>query len=429
MNIVDSELVLSGFQRLGFLETRSGEDADVLILNTCSVRDHAEHRVFSRIGALRSWKQDRPRRVLAVMGCMAQREAVAIRRRMPHVDLVAGTRDFPKIPELARRIRAGEGPFVVVDGTARPDVVRNPASRPRLYQAYVSIMRGCDRPCTYCIVPTVRGRAVSRPMEEVVWEVRALVEDGVVEVCLLGQTVNAYDGGRRGRVHLGTLIRELESVDGLRRLRFVTNHPQDFNEEIVAAMAESTRLDRFLHMPIQSGSNRILKAMRRGYTVEKYRSTVAAIRQAIPDMQIGCDWIVGYPGEVEADHEASLQVCEEIGFSQSFIFKYSPRPRTNAAELVDDVPEDVKKRRNQELLAVQERVSRDANRQLIGTETDVLIEGRSKLDRDRWSGRDPAHRVVILDDPDLASGMIVRAKIRSATALTLFADLVTERVR
>ena len=429
MNIVDSELVLSGFRRLGFAEALSSDDADVLILNTCSVRDHAEHRVFSRIGALRSWKLGRDRRVLAVMGCMAQREARSIRRRMPHVDLVAGTRDFPLIPDLTRRIRLGEGPFVVTDGQERPDVVRDPASRPRLHQAYVSIMRGCDRPCTYCIVPTVRGRAVSRPMEEVVQEVQLLVDDGVVEVCLLGQTVNAYDGGRRGQVNLGTLIRRLESVDGLRRLRFVTNHPQDFNDEIVAAMAESTRLDRFLHMPIQSGSNRILRAMRRGYTIEKYRSSVAEIRQAIPDMQIGCDWIVGYPGETEEDHQASLQICEEIGFCQSFVFKYSPRPHTNAAGLEDDVPHEIKKRRNQDLLALQEQISLRRNRDLVGSETDVLIEGRSKLDRTRWSGRDPAHRIVVLENPDLAPGMIVRARIRDATALTLFADLITEQVR
>ena len=424
MNIVDSELVLGGFRKLAFTEALSSDEADVIVLNTCSVRDHAEHRVISRIGALRTWKKALPGRALVVMGCMAQRDAKDIRRRMPHVDLVAGTKDFPRIPELVVRIRQGEGPFVALDGEDRPDVTRDPGSRPRKHQAFVSIMRGCNRPCTYCIVPTVRGRATSRPMEEVVSEVKSLVDDGVVEVCLLGQTVNAYDGGGRGQGNLGTLIRQLESVEGLRRLRFVTSHPQDFSEEIIREMAASTRLDRFLHMPIQSASNRMLKAMRRGYTLEKYLSTVAAIRDAIPDMQFGCDWIVGFPGETEEDHQQSVEVCREIGFSQSFVFKYSPRPGTAAAVLPDDVPEEIKKRRYQDLLAAQAEVSARANSRLIGLETDVLIEGRSRLDQSKWSGRDPAHRIVVLDQNGLAPGMIIRARVRKVTALTLFADLV-----
>ncbi len=428
MNVVDAELVLGRFKGLNYGETDRYEDADVVVFNTCSVRGHAEDKVFSRLGALRPWKKERPGRVVAVMGCMAQREATDIRRRMPHVDVVAGTRDFPKLAGLVDRVRGGEGPFLVIDGEERPDIERSPTSRPRPFQAYVTIMRGCNRPCTYCIVPTVRGREISRPVDEIVDEVKGLVDDGVIEVCLLGQTVNAYDGQDRGRTTLGTLLRALDRVDGLRRLRFVTSHPSEFNDDTWAAMAESSKLDRFLHMPIQSGSDRMLKAMRRGYTVDKYRRIVDRVREVLPDMGIGCDWIVGFPGETEEDHEASLRICEEIGFSQSFVFKYSPRPGTKAAEEhADDVPTDVKKRRNRELLAVQERVSLAAHRATVGETMQVLFEAKSRLDDSKWSGRNPQHRIVVAADERIRPGTIADVRIEDATALTLFGDVVALR--
>lgn len=424
MNIVDAELVLGRFRQLDYVETASYDDADVLVFNTCSVRGHAEDRVFSRLGALRGWKTARANRVIAVMGCMAQREADDIRRRMPHVDVITGTRDFPQLAELVVRSRRGEGSFLVVDGGQRPDVDRTPAVRPRRFQAYVTIMRGCNRPCTYCIVPTVRGQEISRPVDEIEAEVRALVAEGVREVCLLGQTVNAYDGQRRGEVTLGTLLRRLDEIDGLRRLRFITSHPREFTADTLDAMAASTRLDRFLHMPIQSGSDRVLRRMKRGYTVAAYREIVGQIRSRIPDMEIGCDWIVGFPGETDEDFELSLQACEEFRFSQSFVFKYSPRPGTVAAEeMPDDVPEPVKKARNQALLGAQERVSLQKNAALVGTTTEVVVEGPSRLDPERWTTRDPAHRIVIVDDKRLQPGSFARITIRSATALTLFGDV------
>lgn len=425
MNVVDAELVLGRFKGLRYGETDRYEDADVVVFNTCSVRGHAEDRVFSRLGALRPWKRERPGRVLAVMGCMAQREARDIRRRMPHVDVVTGTRDFPKLPALVERVRGGEGPFLVIDGEERPDIERSPTSRPRPFQAYVTIMRGCNRPCTYCIVPTVRGREISRPVDELVDEVRALVDDGVIEVCLLGQTVNAYDGQDRGKTTLGTLLRELDRIDGLRRLRFITSHPSEFNDDTWAAMAESSKLDRFLHMPLQSGSDRVLRDMRRGYTVDKFRRIVDRVRGIIPDMGIGCDWIVGFPGETEEDHQASLRVSEEIGFSQSFVFKYSPRPGTKAAEeRKDDVPLEVKKRRNAELLAVQTRVSLAEHQRLVGRTMEVLFEARSRLDDTKWSGRNPQHRIVVTGDPRIGPGSIADVRVTDATALTLFGDVV-----
>lgn len=424
MNVVDAELVAGRFQRLSYGRTAIYDEADVVVFNTCSVRGHAEDRVFSRLGELREWKRARKGRVLAVMGCLAQREAHDIRRRMPHVDVITGTKDFPKLPELVHRARAGEGPFVVIDGVLRPDVPRMPSTRPRPYQAYVTIMRGCNRPCTYCIVPTVRGREVSRPVDEVVAEVQQLAEDGVIEICLLGQTVNAYDGGERGAATLGTLLRRLDGIPGLERLRFITSHPADFDDDTLAAMVESPRLDRFLHMPMQSGSDRVLKAMKRGYTVERYRATVDRIRALIPDMEFGCDWIVGFPGETDADFAASAAECESIRFSQSFVFKYSPRPGTFAAEsLRDDVPEDVKRERNRVLLGVQERVSLAAHRARIGTTTRVLFEGRSRLDDSRWAGRDPAHRIVCVADERIREGLAADVRITSATALTLFGEL------
>lgn len=423
MNIVDAELVLGRFSDHAYASTERYEDADVVVFNTCSVRGHAEDRVFSRLGALRRWKSERPDRVLAVMGCMAQREADDIRRRMPHVDVVTGTKDFPKLPELVVRARRGEGPFVVLDGEERPDVDRAPTTRPRPYQAFVTIMRGCNRPCTYCIVPTVRGKEVSRPVMEVVDEVKGLVDSGVVEICLLGQTVNAYDGQRRGEVTLGTLLRELDRIDGLRRLRFITSHPREFTPDTIDAMVDCSRLDRFLHMPIQSGSDAVLRGMKRGYTVDQYRTIVARIKDRIPDMEVGCDWIVGFPGETEEDHQASLAVCREMQFSQSFVFKYSPRPGTVAAEqLEDDVPETVKKSRNQDLLAVQSEVSLARHQQRLGTETEILIEGTSRLDDTRLAGRDPAHRIVVIKDQGQRPGELIRVRITDATALTLVGE-------
>lgn len=429
MNIVDAELVLGRFAALDYGPTERYEDADVVVFNTCSVRGHAEDRVYSRLGALRRWRSERADRVLAVMGCMAQREADDLRARMRHVDVITGTRDFPRLPELVARARRGEGPFVVIDGEERPDVERLATSRPRPYQAYVTIMRGCNRPCTYCIVPTVRGREISRPVDEVVDEVKALVDDGVVEVCLLGQTVNAYDGQQRGRVTLGTLLGELDRVDGLRRLRFITSHPREFTDDTLDAMAGHGRLDRFLHMPIQSGSDDVLRRMKRGYTVDQYRAIVERIRARIPDMELGCDWIVGFPGETDEDHAKSVEVCREMQFSQSFVFKYSPRPGTVAAtEMEDTVPEAVKKRRNQDLLKAQEEVSIARHRARLGTTTQVLIEGPSRLDASRLAGRDPAHRIVVIPDEGQRAGEIVPVRITDATALTLFGEVVREAV-
>ncbi len=428
MNVVDAELVLGRLRKLHYVETRDYDAADVVVFNTCSVRGHAEDRVISRLGALRQWKRSKRGRVLAVMGCMAQREAADIRRRMPHVDVITGTKDFPKLADLVEQARAGSGPFVVIDGELRPDIERMPVTRPQPYQAYVTIMRGCNRPCTYCIVPTVRGREVSRPVEEVVSEVEALVNDGVVEICLLGQTVNAYDGGSRGAATLGTLLRRLDRVPGLRRLRFVTSHPRDFDDDTMDAMGECSKLDRFLHMPVQSGSDRILRAMKRGYSVERYRRIVDAIRTRVPDMQIGCDWIVGFPGETEEDFAQSVALCEEMRFVQSFVFKYSPRPGTEAEQkLVDDVPDAVKKERNQRLLAAQESVSIDENKKRIGSEAEILIEGTSRIDETRLMGRDSAHRIVVVPrgtHEGLRAGAFARVRIVDSTALTLVGEVV-----
>lgn len=425
MNVVDAELVLGRMKRRNYVETRDYDRADVVVFNTCSVRGHAEDRVYSRLGALRNWKRAVPGRVLAVMGCMAQREAEDIRKRMPHVDVITGTKDFPRLAEMVDAVRSLGGSQVAVDGVERPDIERMPTTRPNPFQAYVTIMRGCNRPCTYCIVPTVRGREVSRPVDEIAAEVEALVEDGVVEVCLLGQTVNAYDGGSRGAATLGTLLRRLDGIDGLRRLRFITSHPRNFDEDTIEALAECKRLDRFLHMPLQSGSDRVLRAMKRGYSVERYRRIVDRVRSAVPDMEVCSDWIVGFPGETEEDHALSVKACEEMGFVQSFVFKYSPRPGTDAAvNLVDDIPEEVKKRRHQDLLQAQERVSIASNRRCVGVETEIIVEGRSRLDDSKWAGRDRAHRIVVVADDRLKPGAFARVRIVDATALTLFGEVV-----
>lgn len=435
MNKLDSELVESKLRQRGYQPATGEADADVVLLNTCSVRQHAEDRVWSKLGKLRIRKRTDPGLVVGVLGCMAQEHKRYLLSRMPHVDLVVGPSAFGDIDDTVETARqrnaaiaverepartkhevAGAGVLAVDQGASGDTIRRDVRVRPHRSQAFVSVMRGCNMPCTYCIVPTTRGDEVSRPIADLVEETQRLCDDGVTEITLLGQTVNAYGRDLTGQnATLARLLRALHEIPSLRRLAFITSHPNFLNPELTAALAELPKVARYLHLPAQSGSNAVLKAMRRGYTVERYLARIEQLRAVAPDIELHSDFIVGYPGETAADFDATVAFLRQVGFAQSYVFKYSPRPGTHAADLVDDVAEADKERRNQVLLAVQEELTLAKNRALVGTIAEVLVEGHSKV-AGRLSGRTAHHRLVHFAGDDDLIGQYVPVRITEALA-------------
>lgn len=396
MNMLDSELVVAALRKQGFELTADVAQADTVLFNTCSVREHAEHKIYSALGRLKYSRRQRPNQVIGVIGCMAQKDQNVVFQRAPHVDLVVGTGQLAQIPDLVEQARADRQQRLAVsldrrDATRQAvsdsfqsyDPLRDPEMRPSPYQAFVRIMIGCDKFCTYCVVPMTRGPEQSRPPRDIIREVRQLVQEGVKEVTLLGQTVNSYKYTEEGRLlRLSDLIAAFHDTPGLERIKFVTNFPRDMGNDLLLAIRDLPKVARYLHVPAQSGCNDVLKRMKRGYTVEEYRDMMARIREIIPDCAVSSDFIVGFCGETEESFQKSMDLIREFRFKNSFIFKYSPRPGTKADELLaDDIPEEVKRRRNNEMLSLQNEISEEDNAQLIGREFEVLVEGLSKAAR------------------------------------------------
>jgi len=443
MNKLDSELVETKLQQRGYSAAIAEAEADVVLINTCSVRQHAEDRVWSKLGKLRIRKRTEPQLVVGVLGCMAQEHKRYMLSRMPHVDLVVGPSAFGDIDETVEAARSrnqslvlerepaktkheviGAGMLSVDHGISGDSIRRNVKVRPHHSQAYMSIMRGCNMPCSYCIVPTTRGDEISRPIPDLVDEANRLVDDGVSEITLLGQTVNAYGRDLKGQgATLAGLLRALHEIPALRRLAFITSHPNFLSPDLIDALAELPKVSRYLHLPVQSGSNAVLKAMRRGYTVERYKKRIEQLWAKVPDMELHSDFIVGYPGETEEDFEATAALMKEVRFAQSYIFKYSPRPGTLSSELVDDVSDADKNRRNQVLLAIQEELSLEKNQAMVGQTVEVLVEGDSKV-AGRMTGRTAHHRLVHFeaDDQDLV-GQYVPVTISEALAHSCVGEL------
>jgi tRNA-2-methylthio-N6-dimethylallyladenosine synthase len=448
MNMLDSELVVASLRRQGYELTDNPHLADTILFNTCSVRQHAEDKIYSALGRLKQTKKQHPDKIIGVLGCMAQKDQQLIFDRAPYVDLVVGPGQLHQIPELLLQIASGSGPKMEVsldrtEGSRSEversfesfDPLRDEEMRPSPYQAFVRIMIGCDKFCTYCIVPKVRGPEQSRPAAHIVSEARRLADEGCREITLLGQTVNSYRHTADGRTtRLSDLIARLHDIEGLDRIKFVTNYPKDMTDDLLQVVRDLPKCSHYLHIPAQSGSNEVLKRMKRGYTVEDYREMYARIREMIPDAAVTSDFIIGFCGETEDDFEATKQLLCESRFKNSFIFKYSPREGTKGYELyADDVPEDVKRRRNTELLDLQTEISEEDNQQFLGRQVEVLIEGPSKVSRKHHPdaeipqliGRTMCDRIVVFEGNRRLIGRIMPITIYDANAFTLFGSVVT----
>lgn len=426
MNLLDSDKISGALERHGFERAREASEADVIILNTCSIREKAEEKVFSELGRLRALKDGHDGVVLAVCGCVAQQEGARIFERAPHVDLVIGTRATGTLPVLIHRIRSGdESARRTADTELRNDSVHFPYDQirrePAAGKAYVTVVEGCNHRCSFCIVPTTRGREVSRDMDDVLAEVRQLVEQGVAEVEFLGQTVNAYRDPR-GRT-LADLLVAASRVAGVRRIRFTTSHPAQMTERLVDAMATTRpKVCPYLHLPVQSGSTAVLRAMRRGYDRDGYLRKVEALRARMPDLALGTDIIVGFPTETDADFRDTLRLVQEVEFDTVYSFVYSPRPGTPAAGWPDPIPPREKRERLEALQCVQKTIQERRHAAYVGKEVEVLVEGPSKRNASEWSGRTPDFRVVNFAG-NTAPGRFETVRITGATAFSLRGEL------
>jgi tRNA-2-methylthio-N6-dimethylallyladenosine synthase len=425
MNEYDSERVAGLLRERRWELTADETEADLILVNTCAIREKAEDKVFSKLGELRLLKAQRPELVIGVMGCMAQLHQGLIQRRAPAVDLVFGSPAIARVAELVDRVRrerrpvleAGEGPLVKI--TARPPSARR-------LKAFVTVMEGCEKHCTFCVVPTTRGRERSHTPEAIVDEVRLLAAEGCREVTLLGQTVNAYGRDLTPLTDLGELFARVNDVDDIARIRFTTSNPYNLTPKLIRAMRDVPKVCEYFHLPLQSGSNRVLERMNRGYTRERYLELAAEIRDAVPDMAFSTDLIVGFPGETEADFAETLEMVERVGYDNVFVFRFSRRPGTPAATMPDQVPDEVKADRNTRLLQVAERVSADRSRRLVGRTVEVLVDGTSKKNAGELSGRTRCNRVVNFDGQGRASvGELASVRIDQALPHSLRGTLAS----
>ncbi|WP_440053883.1 tRNA (N6-isopentenyl adenosine(37)-C2)-methylthiotransferase MiaB [Pseudoalteromonas sp. T1lg65] len=410
----------------GYQLTEEAEQADVILLNTCSIREKAQEKVFHQLGRWKLLKDSNPDLVIGVGGCVASQEGDTIRQRAPFVDIVFGPQTLHRLPEMIKQVQNKEGSVIDISFPEIEKFDRLPEPKAEGPTAFVSIMEGCSKYCTFCVVPYTRGEEVSRPLDDVILEVAQLAEQGVREVNLLGQNVNAY----RGEMHDGEicyfsdLLRYVAAIDGIDRIRYTTSHPVEFTPDIIEAYADVPELVDHLHLPVQSGSDRILNLMKRGHTALEYKSTIRKLRKIRPNLSMSSDFIIGFPGETNADFEATMNLINDIGFDMSFSFIYSARPGTPAADLPDDVSEQEKKER---LYILQNRInqmSQDISRKMHGTEQRILVEGPSKKNPMELRGRTENNRVVNFEGPHSVIGQFVDVRITEALPNSLRGELI-----
>ncbi|UEC23471.1 tRNA (N6-isopentenyl adenosine(37)-C2)-methylthiotransferase MiaB [Pasteurella canis] len=427
MNEYDSSKMADLLNSTHGLElTEIPEEADVLLLNTCSIREKAQEKVFHQLGRWKELKKQNPALVIGVGGCVASQEGEHIRTRAPYVDIIFGPQTLHRLPEMINQIRGGKSSVVDVSFPEIEKFDRLPEPRAEGPTAFVSIMEGCNKYCSFCVVPYTRGEEVSRPVDDVLFEIAQLAEQGVREVNLLGQNVNAYRGATHddGICTFAELLRLVAAIDGIDRLRFTTSHPIEFTDDIIDVYRDTPELVSFLHLPVQSGSDRVLSMMKRNHTALEYKSIIRKLRAVRPDIQISSDFIVGFPGETTEDFEQTMNLIAQVNFDMSFSFIYSARPGTPAADMPDDVSEEEKKQR---LYLLQQRINNQAaqfSRAMLGTEQRVLVEGPSKKDIMELTGRTETNRIVnFVGTPDMI-GKFVDIKITDVFTNSLRGDVV-----
>lgn len=458
MNVLDSEMVIADLKRHGYVVVSTPSEADLVLYNTCSIRENAEEKVYSHLGRIRQMNERSPDQLVGVIGCMAQKDQEIVFKRASYVDMVVGPGQLHTIPTLIDNLRNGEGRQMAVsmgrkDGPqleiARShetfDPLRDPSMRPTPFQAYLRIQIGCDKFCTYCVVPGTRGPEQGRAPEQVIQEAQILADQGCREITLLGQTVNSYKyfGADGSVTDLAALLQRLHQVNGIDRIKFVTNYPKDMTSRLLKTIRDLPKVSPYLHIPVQSGSDSVLKRMKRGYTVAEYMEMFERIESILPEASVSSDFIVGFCGETEEDFAQSMALIERCRFKNSFIFQYSVRPGTKAAErFEDDVPREIKIRRNNDLLAVQDRVAAQGNAKLIGKEVEVLVEGPSKRARNaasssgetnvgddsplmQMTGRTHCDRIVVFDGNARQTGQMLTIGVDDATPFTLIGRVRT----
>jgi tRNA-2-methylthio-N6-dimethylallyladenosine synthase len=416
MNVVDSEQIVGLVQQLGYSSVDSPEQADLIILNTCTIRAKAERKVYGHLGRFKPLKQQRPDLILAVCGCVAQQEGRRMFEMAPYLDIVCGTHNLHRLAEMLREVASQRAHRVEVD-FLEAEVRRRlfPERMPNSdVTRFVTVIQGCDNFCSYCIVPHVRGREVSRPHSEVLQEVRTLVTQGVREVTLIGQNVNSYGCKEEGEISFASLLRQVNEVEGLKRIRFMTSHPKDLSDELIDCFGDLDKLCTHIHLPVQAGGDAVLRAMRRGYTRDQYLDKIMRLRQVCPDIRLTSDIIVGFPGETEHDFEQTMDLLKQARYAEIYSFIYSARPGTSAAELPDDTPKAVKQERFDRMLALQEEITLEYHRQDVGRVLPVLVEGNSRQGNGQLFGRTTWNRIVNFEGaPDLVGQVVPVRLIRA----------------
>jgi tRNA-2-methylthio-N6-dimethylallyladenosine synthase len=423
MNLSDSEIVSSILFSSGYNVIDSAEDADVILLNTCSVRDNAEKKINERLIHLKKYKKANKELVVGILGCMAERLRTKLIEEQKIVDLVVGPDEYRKVPVLIENAYSGEkGIAVKLSKVETYDDIA--PLRTEGISAWISIMRGCDKFCTFCVVPFTRGRERSRPADSIVAELVELHAKGFMEVTLLGQNVNSYLDENYNHDFSDLLAKSARAVPNM-RIRYTTSHPYDMSDKLIDTMAEHNNICNYIHLPVQSGSDRILEGMNRKYTAEHYLKRIERIRKYIPDISLSTDIITGFPTETEEDHKMTLELMSEVKYDGAYMFKYSPRENTKAWEMTDDVPDNIKTRRLNEIIELQHKISRELNKEEAGKIHEVLVEGVSKKNKTEWQGRTPHNKVVIFPiNAEPKPGEKLMVKITRSTSATLFGEII-----
>ena len=426
MNERDSEIIENMLVAKGYEMVLDVDDADIVLFNTCSVRQHAEDRVLGNIAKLKSRKNKNPDFKIGVLGCMAQRHGEALFEENEDIDIIIGPSNIYDLTELLPNAQ-GRGKILAVDKKSRPSRMKiEEIGRKAAFSGFVNIMYGCNNFCSYCIVPYVRGKEVSRPKNDILAEINDMVNKGVKEVTLLGQNVNSYGRTLNNKITFAELLEQINDVKGLERIRFTSSHPKDADKPLFRAMLELDKVCEHLHLPLQSGSNKMLDLMNRKYTYEEYKGKIDFLKSMIPDVGLSGDFIIGFPSEKEKDYVETCNAIEQIGFNSSFIFKYSPRPPALSSYLIDDVPEEIKKERNNGLLELQKKISKAKNTELIDTHQEVLVEGISRLSDEEMIGRTRNNTPCVFPGTEDLKGKLVKVQIIGTSITTLKGKIISD---